>query len=320
MSASLVVLRRQLYPTVPSASLIPVALAGSVALSVAIGFIGAPGGERFDWRLCAEIGTALGTLLLAAYTAWLASTTRREVGLAIEEQRARDRPVVVTLPLAVTNASIDPTIGATMPALVTRLRNVGLGPALDIYLEASEGERVLGQELAPLLGVDESLDVSIALTFERQRAIGDYRIEDLTIRGHYTDRTRQSAHETVPVRQEGLVDLQRAAARIASVRASLWLTVGPPRLEGDELVYPLSIGNNGEGTASDVAIWAFVDASEFNDLAAKPIELESVPGREGASATLRLAASHPQVRISISWSDGTTSERKQYETVIGEQG
>jgi hypothetical protein len=37
----------------------------SSRIDVGVGFVGAPTGEQFDWRLCAEIGTAAGTILLA---------------------------------------------------------------------------------------------------------------------------------------------------------------------------------------------------------------------------------------------------------------
>src|SRR5262245_56750421 len=87
--------------------------AAAVALSIAIGFVGAPRGEQFDWRLCAEIGTALGTLLLAAYTAWLATTTRPEVALSIEQEAARNRPNVVVTPTGLSSAVIDPVSGET---------------------------------------------------------------------------------------------------------------------------------------------------------------------------------------------------------------
>src|SRR5689334_22994572 len=101
-----------------------------IGLSIGIGFAGAPHDERYDWALSAEVGTAFGTILLAVYTALLARTTSREVGVAVEEQRARERPIIVVTPQELTSAVLDTEVNKTVPTLMVEMINVGLGPAL----------------------------------------------------------------------------------------------------------------------------------------------------------------------------------------------
>jgi hypothetical protein len=298
----------------PAATVVLVsALLVAVGAAVSIGFVGAANGEQFDWQLCAEIGTAAGTILLAAYTAWLAATTRREVGLAIEEQRARDRPIVVGWPVEITRVSLDPQFGETAAAARVRLRNVGLGPALD--LEVAVSPRLLSDEVSRLevvavLAVDEEREVFVSLT-NMPEPEGGFRIESFVVKGRYRDRTRTSWEPIVGLAERGIRDEQLAAQRIADVRAALWFTPGAQREESDAtVVYAASVGNNGRGTARGVTILV----TNEDGFATEPIEVGDIPGNTGSVETLiSLSRDHGPVTCTLQWTDGTGPQEAVFE-------
>ena len=60
----------------------------AIAGGIAAGFAGTPRGKSFDWTIAGAVGTALGTILLAVHTAVLATETRAEVRLAVDDQRS----------------------------------------------------------------------------------------------------------------------------------------------------------------------------------------------------------------------------------------
>jgi hypothetical protein len=118
-----------------------VALVAVIGLSVLVGFVGAPDDERFDWDLASVFGTALGTTLLAVATAALAWSTRVDVRATQElatltkrDQDERERPVVILEYVGV--AYNGPTLRPN-GVISFGLRNVGLGPALRVAVNAT---------------------------------------------------------------------------------------------------------------------------------------------------------------------------------------
>jgi hypothetical protein len=102
--------------------------------------------------------------MLASYTAWLARTTREEVGVAIEEQRARDRPVIVATTIGVEDAPLDPAVGRRARVLTIELANVGLGPALDVRLHARYDRQATREKTLAVVPVAYRREVQLSLT------------------------------------------------------------------------------------------------------------------------------------------------------------
>lgn len=129
-------------------------------LSVWVGFASAHHPEAFNWEVAAIFGTAVGTLALAVATGALALSSRQDVratkelaDLAREDQGLRDRPQVVL------HVAYIQTLGSSTAErrlmLSVDVRNVGLGPALDLRVHARQkGEPLnlaIGSFLLPVI-------------------------------------------------------------------------------------------------------------------------------------------------------------------------
>lgn len=278
-------------------------LAGAAGLSIGVGFVGAPAHQRFDWLLAAGVGTALGTLLLAGYTAWLATTTRQEVGLAIEEQRARDRPIIVATPQGIGAAPIDVTIGKTVPTLSVRVRNIGLGPALELRVGVTwppnEGR---GEETRAVWAVDQDEELLIPLSAWDEPG-GGFRFEDLRVDGWYKDRSLAAELPVIALRDTGLQDEQRDAARTAMLRAHVYVSAGNIiNHSASEIAYDAFVGNNGPGNARDVVLHLYrsEDRQPFLD----PVSVGELRYNENTTARVTLPIPHPWLSCEVTWKDG----------------
>lgn len=289
--------------------------AGALGLSVAIGFAGAPHRESFDWALAGVVGTALGTIMLAVYTAWLARTTREEVNVAIEEQRARDRPMVVVVKKEIGAAGLDITIGLSTPVLTLDIANVGSGPAFDVRLRArwSRPSSIEPVAVIPVIGVGETIeDYLLSLSvLDFLDSLADERplaVEDFTIEGSYADRADER-HAIRVLVAAGLRDEQRAAERQAAVRAFLTLTFEslPPKPRGDNLVYDLQLDNLGLGTASNVKVECFQpNGQPFGE---PLVRLDTLQPHHPERVEVPLPRWHPTLSCRISWDDGIAEGR-----------
>lgn len=282
---------------------------GAVGLSIAIGFIGAPHDVRFAWALMAEVGTALGTLLLAGYTAWLATTTRQEVGLAIAEQRARDRPVIIATRGEIGAAPLDATIGALVPVLNVRLRNIGVGPARDLTVRATAQANLAEsdvpvawtEEFRAAWTVDQDDDVALSLARFVEPEAG-FRAADFHIEGTYHDRRKVASYDIEVEDEYGLRDEQREAARLALSRASLAFSSGMPGdVTGHTITYHPQVLNNGQGPASNVEL-RFL-RSEDGQLFETPFEVPDVGPRSTVNFDVELPLPHPWLSAQLSWND-----------------
>jgi hypothetical protein len=285
---------------------IVLSLVAAVTISIVVGFIGAPAGSTFDWRLMAEAGTAFGTLALAAYTAWLATTTRGEVGLAIEEQRARDRPIVVVSVGEIGALVVERDISKTIPTLGVTLRNVGLAPALDVHVRASYGTALSNDEVIPVLPVDVPYEALISLTAIPLPG-GGFRPEELTITGDFTDRQQRVERSTIVVLNiSGTRDEEREGGERVAGRAWPWfalLTPTPVRNEtGTSQSFRCNVGNRGPADARDVV--AHVVDSDGSGYV-EPHEVghvrRDIPSDEFA---ITLPVPHPDLRSRLTWNDG----------------
>jgi hypothetical protein len=127
-------------------------LVAVVLLSWLVGRIG--GEEAFDWELAALFGTALGTTLLAITTGALAYLTSREVSatrelaeLTRDDQKARERPVVI-VHVAVFHLEQD---SANTGHISLQVFNAGLGPALRVRIEAEYKDPQYRPQMKPAL-------------------------------------------------------------------------------------------------------------------------------------------------------------------------
>jgi hypothetical protein len=107
--------------------------------------------KGFDWTLASVFGTALGTTLLAMFTGALAYTTSGDVRATYElaaltraEQEMRDMPIVVVENVTWRLESGRTDHGELKGRLAVRCRNVGLGPALRLRVDAVIDNAVFG--------------------------------------------------------------------------------------------------------------------------------------------------------------------------------
>jgi hypothetical protein len=210
----------------------------SASIATLLGFIGARDGisfSHFDWSLAAVAGTAIGTIVLAGFTGALAWTTSGDVRATIrladatvEDQRARNRPIVAVRVVGVSWVVLDGTSRESVAALQLWLKNVGLGPALDLRLRASyEGTIAPTEEVIAVVAVDEEIvdrPISLARLSEPQAGFDPSKFE---VSGECTDRTRTERHPIVVLTEAGLPDQLRAAQQAAAKKAWLQLTPGP---------------------------------------------------------------------------------------------
>lgn len=289
------------------------------AVAVLLGFVGARHGiafSHFDWSLAAVAGTAVGTVLLAGFTGALAWTTSGDVRATIrladatqEDQRARNRPIVVVRLGRVMPVALDPLSRKTVPALQLWMKNVGLGPALNLRLQATYGsEAVPTEEVIAVVAVDEEVPdraISLAGVDEPE---GGFVLSDFRLSGECTDRTRTLTEPIVVLKDEGLPDQVRAAAEAAALQAWLELMSGShdePR--GQEIRYATQVLNNGPADALDVRL-QLVDDNGV-DLG-RPVIVGTM--RAHTQVGVAVIAPYPQPRLScrITWRDGRGPESR----------
>jgi hypothetical protein len=285
----------------------------AVGGSITVGFVGAPGHEEFDWALAAEIGTALGTILLASYTAWLATTTREEVGLAIAEQRARDRPIIVVTPGEIGARPLDVTIGQMVAVLTVRVQNIGLGPALELVIQATtrgtgpaadDASTVWTEEIRAVWTVDHDEEVDLSLARFDQPPDG-FRPDGFHIQGSYTDRRHAERYEVEVLSDAGLRDEQREAVRLAQSRASLAFSSGMPRdIAGETATYHPQVLNNGRGAATNVEL-RFL-RSEDGQYFAETFAVPDIGPGASEYIDVELPMPHPWLSAQLSWRDGVS--------------
>ncbi|MHB8643895.1 MAG: hypothetical protein ACYDA3_13525 [Gaiellaceae bacterium] len=168
-----------------------VGLAALAGVSIAIGRYGSAHRHGFiDATLTATVGTAIGTTLLAVFTAWLAWSS-------VREQRERDRPVLVVVgsPMwqRIRLTRDEPGGGR----LVFALRNVGLGPALGVEVTArcdlTPDARITPAVVAAIAPGDlySQLVVEVAFATEPPEDFGAARF---VVYGTYRDRMQRGPY------------------------------------------------------------------------------------------------------------------------------
>lgn len=291
-------------------ALLTLALGGGAA----IGALGASRGTAFAWGLFAQGATAIGTVLLAAYTATLAKSTTREVAVSVEDQRARERPVVVAVIEAVGEAVLEPVWGERVPVVNVRLMNVGLGPALELHLEVSyPGCDGKGKEVVSVLAVEDDFIRSISIQNIAPPQEG-FAVESFVLAGTFEGRIPGVRENLRVLADEGLRDLQRAAERIAAVRANPYFTVnGPATVIDDSVEYQATVGNTARGPAYDVEV-VLIDAG--GNSWGEPVKHPVMEPNRAENSSLRLRADHPRLSYRISWRDGEGEHSRSQDDVL----
>lgn len=255
----------------------------------------------------AVAGTAFGTLALAAYTAWLAMTTRREVGLAVDDQRLRDRPVVLATLGGLGRVQIESDTSTDVAVLMVTLRNVGLGPALDIRATAVQGEDRSIEEVVPVILASDREDRMISLSrFDHTRVDG----AQLSVEGTYTDRYQRERFPILIVTDGGLADEQRAGLERTQRRA--WPNFSVMQSQGrffdDERrwdQYLCTIRNPGFAVAENVVLEFVAHEDDENPFltynAGKVYPDQRGPGLD--PQPFQLSIPRPQLSCRMSWTD-----------------
>lgn len=285
----------------------------SVAVATLVGFVGARHGlgfRHFDWSLAAVAGTAVGTVLLAGFTGALAWTTSGDVRATIrladttqEEQRARDRPIVAIRLLDITHQMLAPAARKTVPVLRLWIKNVGLGPALDLRLRASyAGAPVPTEEVVAVVEVGQEIaDRAISLAGVTEPE-GGFALGAFAVHGECTDRTRTGRHDIVILSEAGLPDQIRAAYEEAQRQAWLELTPGPPDApRGKEVRYSSQVHNNGPADADDVRLQLVDD--DGHDVE-HPVIVGTMRAPSQVPVTVICPFPHGRLSCRIAWRDG----------------
>jgi hypothetical protein len=168
-----------------------------------------PESGSFDWELASIFGTAVGTTLLALSTGFLAWTTSRDVTATekiaqatVDEQRARNRPIVV--------ANVD-AVGARDITVV--LRNVGVGPALALQISAICESADLTSATLPFLSPNETNTVILSIINPRpplgttdDRSLPWRQRQNYRVTGRFYDVARED-HDIYDSNVWGIADL-----------------------------------------------------------------------------------------------------------------
>lgn len=296
----------------------------AVGSAIVVGFAGAPRFDwsfsgDFDWSLAAVTGTAIGTILLAAYTANLARATRQEVAVTVADQKLRDRPIVVISVIGVTFEMVEPDVSKTVDTLDVVLRNVGLAPALDIHLWVCQGDEKSGAEVVPVLHPGEVGESERKLSLSGlTKPDGDFDREALSVEGTFTDRFLQTRDDVQVLNDAGLRDEREAGLKRTRLRAHLYVNVQQPPekkfvRDGSEQIvereesYHCQIANTGWGDAWDVTLE--VCETSTGDIV-QTLALSDAPGvQKGLQEefTLTLPLPHQTLGLRLTWHDALDS-------------
>jgi hypothetical protein len=165
-----------------------------VGVSFAVGHLAARAHTGYvDWELASIFGTALGTTMLAIATGALAYTTT-------EDQEARERPVVLLVDAQWSSYPETETESQLAGVLVVTLRNVGLGPALRIDVQAHyvdpAFQPTITRDIVPVLMVGEVVRLSMRATFAAVPP-GGVRPDGFPVSGTYLDRSQHRTHSLI---------------------------------------------------------------------------------------------------------------------------
>jgi hypothetical protein len=284
----------------------------STSAATLLGFVGARHGisfRHFDWSLAAVAGTAIGTVVLAGFTGALAWTTSGDVRATIrladatvEDQRARDRPIVVVRIVEVEHVTLDPAGRVTVPALHVWVKNVGLGPAIDLRLWPTyKGTPTPEPEVIAVyeVGAESTRPLSLAGVEE---PVGGFQLDDFNVVGEANDRTGRGAHAVSLVAEAGMPDQMRVASEAAAKKA--WPVLipgvhGPPR--GAEVRYDSAVLNRGPREAEDVRL-QLVDEN-YEDWG-EPIIVGNIPPNHQEQVEVVCPYPHPTWSCRLTWRDG----------------
>lgn len=286
----------------------------SAMVATTLGFVGAQHGvsvHHFNWSLAAVAGTAVGTVLLAGFTGALAWTTSGDVRATIrladatqEEQRARDRPIVAVRVAGVRHQVLDGASRQTVPVLDLWIKNVGLGPALDLRLRATcAGVVAPTEEVVAVVEVGQEItDRPISLAGVAQPE-GGFALEDFEVAGECTDRTRVPRQPIVILAEAGLPDQLRAAQEAALRRAWLELTPGRPEPATEkEVRYQSQVLNNGPAEAEDVRLQLVVEDSGSDY--GHPVIVGPMHAHSQTDVTVICPFPHTRMACRLTWRDG----------------
>jgi hypothetical protein len=285
-------------------------VSGTVAALV--GFVGAPHGvsiDHFSWSLAAVSGTAIGTVLVAGFTgalAWATSgdvrATIRLANATVEDQRARDRPIIVARLDKIEHEMLDATGRVTVPALHVWLKNVGLGPAIDLRLWPTfKGHPTDAKEVIPVVEVGQEMLRALSLSGFAEPE-GGFDFADFNVVGQSNDRTGHGAHAISLVAEEGLLHERRIAEEAGAKKAWPVLLPGvhaPPH--GAWVSNDSAVHNNGPHEAVDVRL-QLVD--ENGEDWGEPIMVRNVPPGEETRVEVTLPYPHGSWSCRLTWRDG----------------
>jgi|tagenome__1003787_1003787.scaffolds.fasta_scaffold20971959_6 hypothetical protein len=194
----------------------------TAAIGYAFGVLAAPdghflsnprGSHAFEWDVASIAATAVGTVLLAAFTGALAWTTSGDVSatweladLTRQDQISRDRPVVVIVGITrpATRSSADGSgVQCFQRAVV---QNVGLGPAvrLNVRMRYIGSEEVAPREgtaftAALMPGENDVYEFNFDVANVRDLA-DQFPLTDWVLEGDYQDRRLSESYPLIDPR------------------------------------------------------------------------------------------------------------------------
>jgi hypothetical protein len=182
------------------------------ALSWLVGIVG--GNDGFDWELAAVFGTALGTTLLAATTGGLAYLTARDVSatrelaqLQRDEQVAGERPTVLLHTAAYsTRVEAAGITASSVEYINVTLRNVGLGPALNVLVRATLAtpRETLTTDWFRWAAIMPGTDAAFSIPIQPQHGV-EPNEPRVRVSGTYTDRRQMGDYPVLTNLRTGLL-------------------------------------------------------------------------------------------------------------------
>jgi hypothetical protein len=204
--------------------------------------------------------------------------------------------------IEVVEVLLDPAIRETVPTLRLWIKNVGLGPALDLRLHATyAGAAVPTEEVIAVVEVSEVIadrPISLAAVAE---PLGGFVLEDFVVTGECTDRTRTQSYPIVILAEAGLPDQVREAQQAAAQKAWLALTPGNYERRCEEVSYQSQLTNRGPADAKNVRLQLIDDAgTDYGD----QLIVGTIRARGQTPVTVVCRFPHARLSCRLTWEDG----------------
>src|SRR5262249_52920798 len=193
--------------------------------------------------------------------------------------------------------------------LIVQVRNVGLGPALDLELVVTSAKHS-GRATARISvwRVDEQGTAEISLEgFGQDRRM--LTLADFNIAATYSDRTQTGTHHAIMLSDLGIEAERRELARLEAIQTSLYVKLAQQSdVTATEYEYALLVGNEGPGPAWNVILRLL--SEENNKGVGSAMSVGNLDGRAEVAVAANVPRPHGPLAGELYWSDATSAGRR----------